>query len=86
MTADDRTMLDRVIQMFKDVETKMPSGTEIDLVHKPMYNWNKLVGETFFGNFACAYLFVVHIPQIQEKQKQQSNKTSNSLATYAIRR
>lgn len=72
--------------MFKEVKCKQVVGNE--LIWKALYKWNRGVKETFFKNFACAFLFLKAIPQIIIMQKDKSfiskDNTGKSKKTKAI--
>ena len=56
--------------MFKEVKCQKVKGNEI--VHNALYAWNREVKETFFKNFACAYLFIKAMPFIYKMQEKKA--------------
>ena len=65
-----------MIAMFKNIKCKKVEGTE--LVWNALYAWNREVKETYFSNFACAYLFIKGLPQITKMQEDKSFISKNN--------
>ena len=70
MNDKEQKAVREIMTMFKNIKCKMQPGTE--LVWKALYAWNREVKETFFENFACAYLFIKAKQDILKMQRSKS--------------
>lgn len=68
--------------MFKNIKCKKVAGTE--MVWNALYAWNREVKETFFMDFACAYLFIKACPNIIDMQKEKSKISKDNSKTKSI--